>query len=140
MRKLIIVLLVLCVFYSCQGGFSCDESAANFRDGYECNLLLQKIDVNAGLTTFYGADLKSHQQTTFEDGSKWIRDNLERFAIGDSVIKKKGEYTIKIKRKGKTILIPFKCDLKTYSDAAYNFSDYMAKTDSIGSVKYYISK
>lgn len=114
--KLLFFPIVFLFLTSCLEPYSCDTVAASFRDNYECNLLVQKIQDGSPYTYFYGIDLTSHKQTQVADGSKHIRDYLEMFAVGDSVIKKKGNYTITIKRKGKVILIPYKCNDKEYLD------------------------
>lgn len=104
-------------FSSCLPEFSCDEWANDFRDNAKFNLVLTGKENNYSRDAyFYGVDLYNKESTKFYDGGGWIAYNFAKFKIGDTLIKNSGKYTIIIKRKGTTILVPFKCSGKVYID------------------------
>ncbi len=116
-KTLLAVPIIFSVIYwiSKEPKFSCDSYAGNFKNNYECHLVLTKIETGSGSITFYGTDLKTKLPISVTDYSKHINDNIENFKIGDTVIKNKGQYTITIKRGDKKILVPFICD-REYPD------------------------
>jgi hypothetical protein len=95
--------------------FSCDGWANNFKDSFQCNIVLHEKKRNAGIVTLSKFDLEKKGMVECNDYTKWIGDNFEKFHKGDTIIKRKGEYSSTIKRKNKTIVIPFECD-KVYVD------------------------
>jgi len=95
-----------------------DEAANDFKDHVKLNLVLKKI-ANPGNDRgvyFYGTDLSDGESTEFSDEGGWIALNLDKFKIGDTLIKPIGKYNIFIKRKGKRFSIPFILDGKCYID------------------------
>jgi hypothetical protein len=111
------ILLIVVVMPSCVPTFTCDNWANGFRDGDEFHLILaKKENGNSRDSYFYGTDLKYKGPTRYIDGGGWIERNFDKFKIGDTLIKDIGKYTIVIKRKGKTILLPFECNGKIYKD------------------------
>jgi len=113
------VVFIAMFFISKEPKFSCDNYAKDFKNTYECHIVLSHKNESNGISYLFGTDLSTHDETHVEDGSKWIYENFEKFHKGDTIIKNKGEYSITIKRKGKTILIPFKCD-RVYPDTLKN--------------------
>jgi hypothetical protein len=110
--------LAIFLFLSaCKSEFTCDEWANSFRDDKKFNLVLTKKENNYSRDSyFYGIDLNSNETTEFYDGSGWIAHSFDKFKIGDTLIKRPGRYTIIIKRKGKTVSVPFECSGKIYID------------------------
>lgn len=113
-------IFVVILYFICNAGsnnFSCDEWANSIRDEEEFNLVLTKKTNNNSRNAYLdGVDLTNKETTEFHDGSGWIAHNFDKFKIGDTLTKKIGEYTIVIKREGKIIPIPFRCDNKIYED------------------------
>ena len=112
------LLVGILIFYiaSKQKKFSCDDWANDFKNNFQCRLVLTKKEYGGGIATLTGVDLKSNKVIAVEDGSKWIIDNFEKFNIGDTVIKDKGKYTILIKRNRQKIIIQMTCNDKVYTD------------------------
>src|SRR5689334_10675193 len=84
-----ILAVAVIIFYvtSKQKPFSCDDWANNFRNNFQCSLVLTSKDYGGGVATFKGVDIQSKAVVAVEDDSKWIIDNFEKFNIGDTVIK-----------------------------------------------------
>jgi len=112
----ILLIIVYFIYDSSTNKFTCDGWAKDFRDNKKFNLVLtHKVNNYSRNAYLYGKDLTNEESTEFYDGGGWIAQNFNKFKIGDTLIKKLGKYTIMIKRKGETILIPFECD-KIYQD------------------------
>jgi len=105
------------MFYTGPGPFSCDRIAKQFKTTFECNLVLDHIESNTGTAELYGTDMLTKKDTMIEEHTKWIITNMSEFARGDTIRKERGKYTIYIKRKGKSITIPYHCD-RVYPDTA----------------------
>jgi hypothetical protein len=111
------ILVVVAVIPGCVPAFTCDNWANGFRDTDEFHLVLTKKEIDDGRNVyFYGIGLKYGQPIKYHDDDSWIAHNFDKFTIGDTLIKDIGKYTIIIKRKGKTILLPFECNGKIYQD------------------------
>jgi hypothetical protein len=97
--------------------FTCNKWANDFRNDVKVNLILKKKINNSDSRNvyLYGYNMETKHSTVFFDGGGWMSRNLDKFHIGDTIIKQKGKYTIYIKRKDQVISIPFKCD-KIYFD------------------------
>ncbi|MGZ3872272.1 MAG: hypothetical protein ACXVJD_05110 [Mucilaginibacter sp.] len=112
----IFIAILYIIYDATSNKFTCDKWANDFRDNNGFNLVLTKKTNNNSRNAYLdGVDLTNKETTEFHDGSGWIAHNFDKFNIGDTLTKKIGKYTIVIKRKGKTILIPFECD-KIYRD------------------------
>jgi hypothetical protein len=113
----VIAFLIYFIFGIGNKPFSCDVWAENVKNNKEFHLILTgKYNHNQSRDSYlYGIDLKTNQKTEYYDGSGWITRNLEKFYIGDTLVKAKGKYSIIIKRKSKTITVPFECD-RIYND------------------------
>jgi len=119
MKKILIGIGITCFFSACfTGPFNCDEWANGIKDGSETNIIINKIERNGPLMYLYGKDPITGNQIEFYEGSGWVSKIYHRFKMGDTIVKKKGEYNFLIKRKGATITIPLICDEtgKTYKD------------------------
>jgi len=113
----VLLVIVFVIYDASSNKFTCDGWANDFKEHQSFNLVLSKKENNYSRDAYlYGIDLKNKQPTEFYDGGGWIARNFDIFKIGDSLIKDKGKYTIIIKRKGKTILVPFKCGSNIYVD------------------------
>jgi len=116
-----ILFLALIIWWeSKQPKFSCDAWAKSVKDDMEFGMILTKKENSnhSRNSDFYGIDINNKLTTEFHDGGGWISRNFDKFDIGDTIIKNKGEYTITIKRKGKTIPIYFECD-RVYRDTIH---------------------
>jgi hypothetical protein len=112
-----LIVVAFFIYKMSSNKFSCDEWANDFRDNANFHLILTKKETNnySRGAYFYGIDLKNKQPTMYYDRSAWMAHNLDKFKIGDTLLKDVGRYGITIKRKGKIILIPFECG-KVYVD------------------------
>jgi hypothetical protein len=115
--SLLIIIIFLYLASSNSNKFSCDVWANDFRDNAKFHLVLaEKENHESRDAYFYGTELHTKDRVRFYDGGGWIAGNFDKFRIGDTLIKDAGKYTIIIKRKGKTVLIPFECNGKIYDD------------------------
>ncbi len=111
----LIAALIMAYFAVREPKFSCDNFADDFKENFSGNLILMSKKFGGGIATLSGIDLSTKNKVNNEDYTKWLIDNFDKFKIGDTIIKKKGKYTIIIKRKGQMVEIPFECD-KVYKD------------------------
>jgi ribosomal protein L36 len=103
---------VLGLYVMVKNQFTCDGWANNFRDSFNCNIVLTQKSFGSGIATLKGIDLVTKKEVTTEEGTKWLIDNFDTLKIGDTIIKKRGKYTILIKRKGRVFVIPMTCNEK----------------------------
>jgi hypothetical protein len=116
-KSIILSIFAVILLTSCPSKpFDCDKWANGFRDDSEANIVLSKIERNGPLMYLYGKDVKTRQQTEFYEGTGWVSRIYHQFKIGDTIIKRKGKYTLVIKRRNKTIQIPMVCGDKVYKD------------------------
>jgi hypothetical protein len=109
--------LILLFFYKVTSPYTCDDGANYFRDHVKFNLILTKKEYDGGREVdLYGIDLYDNERTDFHDDDGWIAENIDKFIKSDTLIKEKGKYSIIIKRKNKTITIPYECNGKRYID------------------------
>jgi hypothetical protein len=110
----IVFLGIFMLYYDSKHQFTCDKWANNFKDKEEFHLVLTGKN-NTGRDAYLdGKDLRNKKQIEYHEDSGWIEDCIDTFRVGDTLIKDIGKYCIIIKRKGKTISIPFSCDGKIY--------------------------
>jgi hypothetical protein len=110
----LIIYFIICLAKS--PNLDCDERANDFKNDFSCNIILTQKENDAGMATLTGIDILTKKTNDYVDGSKWLIDNFEKFKIGDTVIKPKGQFTITVKSKNKTTKIFFRCGDKVYDD------------------------
>ena len=110
----ILLFIVYLIYSDSTAQFTCDKWANNFKNKEQFHLILTSKNTNNKIGYLKGLDIVSKQYTEYEDGGGWIAQNIDTFKIGDTLIKKLGKYSVIIKRKDKTISLPFKCEDKIY--------------------------
>lgn len=110
----IIAILSFQLFACTPKPFSCDGWAAGYKNNTEFSMVY-KFGVMRGSSIYlYGYDLKTGEFTQQIEGSGWISEIYTNFKLGDTLIKKRGEYVTTLKRAKGTLVFPVKCEGKIY--------------------------
>ncbi|MET4010603.1 hypothetical protein ABIB62_000414 [Mucilaginibacter sp. UYP25] len=119
-KRTIYSLILMLFFESCVDSPNCDQIAAMLKDRVEYNFVLTDLDINGHDAYMEGIDLKDNLNKSFLEGSGWIARNSSKFIIGDTIYKQKGQYSITIRRKKKTLVLPCQCGINVYKDTLTN--------------------
>lgn len=111
-----IIVVSVVVYIAKTPKFSCDNWAKGFEKNFSCNIILTKKSNNHGIGVLTGINIRTRATDNCIDASTWIIDNLDKFKIGDTIIKNRGDYTIAIRRKNASLKIFLKCGDKIYKD------------------------
>ncbi len=96
--------------------FDCEQWTNDFKNEYAFDIAVNKIEKHGVAIYFYGKD-RNNQDTYIQESTGWTSAILDTFKVGDTIRKNYGEYSITIKRKSGTIIIPMKCEGHIYRDS-----------------------
>ncbi|MCD0476658.1 hypothetical protein LPB87_19885 [Flavobacterium sp. EDS] len=115
MKYTILLCLALC-FFCCGPMGNCNEEAEDLK-GDECLLIVREIPTD----TDDRFDYKGINPVTEKEcdcnssrSDRWWADYKKDIAIGDTIIKKKGELIFSIHKKDTVLSFNFECDGKVY--------------------------
>jgi hypothetical protein len=89
---------------------TCEESV-KYNSDFEVKLIITDISYDGGhLIDIDGISVDNHKPLNFRHNSDWYFDIGDKFLIGDTLIKKKGEPIIRIYRKNERWSFTYKCE------------------------------
>jgi hypothetical protein len=113
-KRIFIILFFIKGVSSCVQEASCDEAAESVRNDY-CNIIVVAKGSPGYQLSLKGADAKSKKVTKFQRGSySWSFRFEPEIAIGDTVVKNKGELKFYVHKKDTVLIFPFECKGKIY--------------------------
>ena len=96
---------------------SCEESIKHCSDLEIEEFIIEKINRNGNIIRLEGKKSKSKEQYYFSDVSSWYFVIGDKFKIGDTLVKQKGEPIMRIYRKGERWELKYHCSFdSTESD------------------------
>lgn len=107
------LLLIISILLGCDSKSDCNELETLNRE-QECIAIVTELPVYANIFLSNGIDPNTNKKCACIEADRWWRNYIDEIEIGDTIIKKKGELSFNIHKKGRVITHYWECKGKVY--------------------------